>query len=200
MSKDEEVLVVPAKLLDQLGPFSGFQPKVDRYLPTILDKAHQSFRPRSLVETDPSYKQLIPYVILECSDANQTRLFQYTRGKGQGEKRLHALRSIGIGGHISVEDANGDDWYKTGMQRELDEEVAIECSGQQRIVGLIYDDTTDVGRVHLGIVHIMQLTCCKVQSREDQLEDSGFLSIDAIKAELHRLETWSQLCIQHLYM
>jgi predicted NUDIX family phosphoesterase len=152
------------------------------------------------VETDPSFKQLIPYVILECTDANQTRLFQYTRGKGQGEKRLHALRSIGIGGHISVEDAEGDDWYRNGMQRELDEEVSIECNGQQRIVGLIYDDSTEVGRVHLGIVHIMQLGSCKVQSREEELEESGFQSVDQIKSELDRLENWSQLCVKHLYM
>ncbi len=199
MSKDEEVLVIPAQLLDQLGPFSGFQPNVDRYLSTILDRTNQSFRPRSLVETDPSFKQLIPYVILECNDAIGTRVFQYTRGKGQGEKRLHALRSIGIGGHISVEDATGDDWYRTGMQRELDEEVCIECNGQQRIVGLIYDNSTEVGRVHLGIVHIMQLSSCKVQTREDHLEDSGFQSVETIKSELNRLENWSQLCINHLY-
>jgi predicted NUDIX family phosphoesterase len=200
MSKDEEVLVIPAQLLDQLGPFSGFQPNVERYLPALMDRSHQSFRPRSLVETDPSFKQLIPYVILECSDASETRLFRYTRGKGQGEKRLHAFRSIGIGGHISVDDASGDDWYRNGMQRELDEEVSIECKGQQRIVGLIYDDSSEVGRVHLGIVHIMQLSSCKVQSREDHLEESGFQSVDLIKSELESLENWSQLCIKQLYM
>ncbi len=200
MPKDEEVLVIPAQLLDQLGPFSGFQHNVDRYLSTILDRENQSFRPRSLVETDPSFKQLIPYVILECSDATGTKLFQYTRGKGQGEKRLHAHRSIGIGGHISIEDATGEDWYGTGMQRELDEEVCIECNGQKRIVGLIYDDSTEVGRVHLGIVHIMQLKSCKVQTREDHLEDAGFEPVETIKAELERLENWSQLCMKHLYM
>ncbi|MEQ1829597.1 MAG: phosphoesterase [Pirellula sp.] len=200
MPKDEEVLVIPAQLLDQLGPFSGFQPHVDRYLSSILDRSQQSFRPRSLVETDPSFKQLIPYIILECTDANETRLFRYTRGKGQGEKRLHSLKSVGIGGHISVDDAAGDDWYRNGMQRELEEEVSIECSGNSRIVGLIYDDSTEVGRVHLGIVHIMQLTCCKVQSREEHLEESGFQSVDLIKSEIDSLENWSQLCIKHLYM
>ena len=119
MAKDEEVLVVPASLLMELGPFSGFNRSVDRYLPALLDRANQSFRPRSLVEDDPSFKQLIPYVILECNDESETRLFRYTRGKGQGEKRLHALQSIGIGGQISGEDAQGDDWYRNGMQREL---------------------------------------------------------------------------------
>lgn len=199
MPRDEEVLVVPATLLDTLGPFSGFTPAIDRYLPALLDRSHQSFRPRSLVETDPSFKQLIPYVVLECNNENGTRLFQYTRGKGQGESRLHALRSVGIGGHISIEDAQGDDWYRIGMQRELSEEVDIGCSGTDRIVGLIYDDTTEVGRVHLGIVHIMQLSSCKVQPRENHLVESGFRPVDQIKADLRMLETWSQLCIQHLY-
>ena len=202
MPKDEDVLVIPARLLDELGAFSGFQTNVDRYLPAILDRENQSFRPRSLVEDDPSYKQLIPYVILECSDADCTQLFQYTRGGGQGEKRLHAKKSLGIGGHISIEDATGStgaDWYMTGMQRELDEEVKIACGGQQRIVGLIYDDTTEVGRVHLGIVHIMQLSSCKVTSAEADLVDSGFQKIDVIKEGYDSLETWSQLCIKHLY-
>ncbi len=199
MTKDEEVLVVPATLLHELGPFSGFLSTIDRYLPALLDRSNQSFRPRSLVETDPSFKQLIPYVILECNDEQNTRLFQYTRGKGQGEKRLHALKSLGIGGHISVDDAAGDDWYRNGMQRELSEEVDIGCGGADRIVGLIYDDTTEVGRVHLGIVHIMQLASCKVHPREDHLLDSGFRTVEEIRSHIGSLETWSQLCIKHLY-
>jgi predicted NUDIX family phosphoesterase len=199
MPKDEEVLVVPALLLDQLGTFSGFTTAIDRYLPAILDPNHQSFRPRSLVETDPSYKQLIPYVILECNNEQGTKLFQYTRGKGQGEARLHALKSVGIGGHISVEDAQGDDWYRVGMQRELTEEVDIGCGGTDRIVGLIYDDTSEVGRVHLGVVHIMQLSSCKVHPRENHLLDSGFRPVEEIKSDSRSMETWSQLCIKHLY-
>jgi predicted NUDIX family phosphoesterase len=199
MSKDEEVLVVPASLLLELGPFTGFQPAVDRYLPVLLDRSHQSFRPRSIVENDPSFKQLIPYVILECNDEEQTRLFRYTRGKGQGEKRLHALQSIGIGGHISVEDAQGDDWYRNGMQRELSEEVIIECGGKDQIVGLIYDDTTEVGRVHLGIVHVMQLSSCKATPREDHLLDAGFLPVEEIREQIGQMETWSQLCLKNLY-
>jgi predicted NUDIX family phosphoesterase len=199
MAKDEEVLVVPSKLLDQIGLFSGFQPNVDRYLNALLDRTNQTFLPRSIVEDDPSYKQLIPYVILEHSDADTTKIFQYTRGKGQGEARLHAQKSIGIGGHISIEDADGDDWYTTGMQRELAEEVKIDCGGQQKIVGLIYDDTSDVGRVHLGVVHIMQLHSCKVSSAEIDLEYAGFKPIEEIRTELDRYETWSQLCVKHLY-
>jgi predicted NUDIX family phosphoesterase len=200
MPKDEEVLVVPAMLLEQIGSFSGFQPDVGRYLPALLDRKHQSFLPRSRCETDHTFKQLIPYVILECTTADGTRVFQYTRGKGQGEARLHAKRSLGIGGHISTEDTHGDDLYRTGMQRELDEEMEIECGCRNdRIVGLIYDDTTEVGKVHLGIVHILQLHSCHAKAREDELVDAGFRSIDEIKQQRSHFETWSQLCLDHLF-
>ncbi|MCY2975196.1 MAG: phosphoesterase [Planctomycetota bacterium] len=196
---DEQVLVVPASLLDQLGPFSGFQANVDRYLPSILNRKHQSFIARSLCETDPSFKQLIPYVVLECTTVEGTKLFQYTRGGGSGEKRLHAKRSLGIGGHISIEDTTGDDWYRTGMERELTEEIALDCDRNDRIVGLIYDDTTEVGRVHLGVVHVMQLRSCHAKSREADLADAGFFPIEEIKSQKETLETWSQLCLEHLY-
>jgi len=196
---DEQVLVVPASLIDQLGPFSGFQANVDRYLPSILNRKHQTFLPRSKCETDPSFKQLIPYIVLECTNASGTKLFQYTRGGGSGEKRLHAKRSIGIGGHISIEDTTGDDWYRTGMERELAEEIVLDCDRNDRIVGLIYDDTTEVGRVHLGVVHVMQLRSCHAKSREADLAEAGFVAIEEIKAESTMLETWSQLCLENLY-
>jgi len=196
---DERVLVVPASLIDQLGPFSGFQSNVDRYLPTILDRKHQTFLPRSRCETDPSFKQLIPYVVLECTNASGTKLFQYTRGGGSGEKRLHAKRSIGIGGHISIEDTTGDDWYRTGMERELSEEIVLDCDRTDRIIGLIYDDTTDVGRVHLGVVHVMQLRSCHAKAREADLADAGFVLVEDIKKDFDQLETWSQLCLENLY-
>ena len=85
------------------------------------------------------------------------------------------------------------------MQRELAEEMLIECGGKDQIVGLIYDDTTEVGRVHLGIVHVMQLSSCKASPREDQLLDAGFLPVQQIKEQLGQMETWSQLCLKHLY-
>lgn len=198
MSLDEEVLCVPAVLIEQLGAFEGFQPEVERYLPTILDKKNQTFIARRLCETDPSQKQLIPYVLIRYSDETGTYIFQYVRGKGQGEKRLHALRSIGIGGHISTDDTTGDDWYRTGMARELEEEVIFEKSSDAQIIGLIYDPSNDVGKVHLGIVHLMELDGPTVRAREEDLLEAGFLPIETIVAEIDRLETWSRLCIEYL--
>src|SRR5436190_14232302 len=142
----EHVLVVPTAVFHKLGHFQGFSDDTERYLRGLLDPAHTSYRPRSAMEQDPSFKQLIPYVIFRHQDAaGRTHLFQYTRGKGQGEARLHAKRSIGIGGHISADDAGAASAYEEGMRRELEEEVIIDTPYRSRLAGLINDDQTDVG-------------------------------------------------------
>lgn len=196
---EEHVLVIPESRLALLGAFSGFRPFCGDALTALLNPDSMQFRPRSTVEEDPSYKQLIPYAILQAEIEGQPSLFQYTRGSGQGEKRLHAKRSVGIGGHISREDAVGDDLYRSGMQRELAEEVILESDYHEELVGFIYDDTSAVGRVHLGVVHLLKLQQPAVRARELDLVDSGFAPIEQLKQQLDSLETWSQLCLAHLF-
>lgn len=196
---DEEVLVIPENRMKLLGGFSGFRPFCDTAFEALLDPQFMQFRPRSQVEEDPSFKQLIPYAVLQCDIEGITHVFQYTRGKGQGEKRLHALRSIGIGGHISREDAAGEDLYRSGMQRELNEETLIESPYREELIGFIYDDTSPVGRVHLGVVHRLTLETPLARAREIDLTDSGFVPLDQMKADLDRFETWSQLCIVNIF-
>jgi predicted NUDIX family phosphoesterase len=152
------------------------------------------------METDPSYKQLIPYVIFRYRDATgRTLLFQYIRGKGQGESRLHAKRSIGIGGHISADDAAQKSAYAEGMRRELAEEVAIETPYTEQLAGLINDDETEVGRVHLGVVHLFDVERPAVQPRESDILDAGFRPVEELLAEPERCETWSQICLGALF-
>ena len=111
--------------------------------------------------TDPDYKQLIPYVLFCHDDGGGCKtLFQYTRGTKQDESRLRGRRSVGIGGHIATRDivANGHaNAFSEGMQRELAEEVSIKTPYSQQCVGLINDDETPVGRVHLGIVYLFDV-------------------------------------------
>jgi predicted NUDIX family phosphoesterase len=197
----EHVLVVPTEVFHRLGHFQGFSGEVDRYLRGLLDPAHTSYQPRSAMEQDPAFKQLIPYVIFRHKDgAGQTRLFQYTRGKGQGESRLHAKRSIGIGGHISADDAMQASAYEEGMRRELAEEVVIDTPYQSRLAGLINDDETEVGRVHLGVVHVFDVERPAVAPRETDILDAGFRPIEELIGELERFETWSQICLRALFM
>ncbi len=196
----EHVLVVPTEVFHKLGHFQGFCGETERYLKGLLDPMHTSYRPRSAMEQDPSFKQLIPYVIFRYRDAaGQTLLFQYTRGKGQGESRLHAKRSVGVGGHISVEDAAQPSAYEEGMRRELEEEVAIDTPYQSQMAGLINDDETEVGRVHLGVVHLVDVERPAVEPRETEIIDAGFRPVSELLVDMSRFETWSQICLKALF-
>src|SRR5262245_27539032 len=196
----EHVLVVPTAVFHRLGHFQGFCGDTERYLKGLLDPAHTSYQARSAMEHDPSFKQLIPYVIFRYRDAaGRTLLFQYTRGKGQGESRLHAKRSIGIGGHISADDAAQTSAYEEGMRRELEEEVIIETSYKATMVGLINDDESEVGKVHLGVVHLLDVERPAVKPREADIVDAGFRPVGELLADMGRFETWSQICMKALF-
>lgn len=198
----EHVLVVPTAEFHRLGHFQGFSPDISRYLPALLAPEFISYRPRPEMERDPSFKQFIPYVIFRHRDAaGQVTVFQYTRGKGQGESRLHAKRSIGIGGHISSDDATavGSHPYEEGLRRELAEEVSIETTYQAECVGLINDDETEVGRVHLGVVHIYDVETQQVFPREDDICNTGFLPIEDLLRDADQFETWSKICLNALF-
>ncbi len=199
----ERVLVVPTSVFHAIGHFQGFSSEAPRYLDGLLRAEHLSFRPRHEVEEDPGFKQLIPYVIFRYTDPRDGQMvFQYTRGTGQGEGRLHRKRSIGIGGHISAEDAAdccGTDAYEVGLERELTEEVAIETPYDAKCVGLINDDETEVGRVHLGVVHLYDVQQPAISPREVDIAEAGFEPIDALLANQEHFETWSQICLEALF-
>jgi predicted NUDIX family phosphoesterase len=191
----ERVLVVPTRLFHELGEFQGFCAEAQRYLPVLLDPRHQSFRPRAEVETDPSYKQLIPYVVLRWRD----EVFHYTRGKRATEARLQALRSIGVGGHISEADqALFENSYREAMFREVAEEVHLDTTYEERCLGLINDDSTPVGQVHLGIVHVFELAEPKARRREQALIQAGFAPLGELQEQCGEFETWSQAVLRIL--
>lgn len=201
--RTERVLVVPTEMFHRLGYFQGFNGDVDRYLHELFSTRHTSYRPRGEVEQDPGFKQLIPYVIFRHTDAqNKINVFQYTRGTGMGEGRLHRKRSVGIGGHISAIDDNPNinaSPYEEGMRRELDEEVEIDTPYAAKCVGLINDDQTEVGRVHLGVVHLFDVERPAVRSRETDILESGFRPVAEILQDLKGFETWSQICMEALF-
>jgi predicted NUDIX family phosphoesterase len=195
MLSEEQVLVIPTSIFHEAGLFQGLCRDVEHYQPKLLDPRHFSFLPRSRAEHDPTFKQLIPYVILKYHD----RVFHYTRGQGTGEKRLRALRSVGIGGHINpIDHASGEHPYRQGLLREVAEEVVLATTYQETCVGFINDDSTPVGQVHLGIVHLFELDAPNVQRREADLANAGFASIPDLWREKDAFETWSQFVLEEL--
>jgi predicted NUDIX family phosphoesterase len=188
----ERVLVVPTAVFHEAGVFHGFSRRVNEYLPKLLDPAVLSFRPRSEVEIDPSFKQIIPYVVLRCGD----QVFHYTRGQKGSETRLRALRSIGVGGHISEADVSlFGDLYRSGLMREVEEEVHLDCPYTERCIGLINDDRTPVGQVHLGVVHVFDLAEPNARRRESVLSKAGFAPLAELRNQAEEFETWSQFLL-----
>jgi predicted NUDIX family phosphoesterase len=195
-SKDAElVLGIATEVLHEAGLFQGFSADTEHYLPRLLDARHLTYRRRGEAETDPSFKQLIPYVVLQWRD----QVFHYTRGKRATETRLQALRSVGVGGHINPVDQNlFDTPYREAMLREVAEEVVLATSYEERCIGLINDDSTPVGQVHLGIVHVFTLAEPHVERREQALTQAGFAPLAELWRQRSEFETWSQFVLDEM--
>ncbi len=196
--KDEMILVIPRALFDTLGAFQGLHFEVARYLPALLDRANNFFTPRAAAESDPGLKQIIPYVLL----VHGGRVLHYVRGKKAGEQRLAAKGSIGIGGHMNDGDeglfALDREAYDAGVRREVGEELRLGAKYTDHLVALLNDDSTEVGRVHFGIVHIFQLESDDVQKGEAMITDLQFLDRTQLATRRDAMETWSQICLDEL--
>jgi predicted NUDIX family phosphoesterase len=195
---EENVLVVKRALFDQLGSFQGLNFEPRKYLDAILSRGNNFFLRRTLAENDPTHKQIIPYVLLAHGD----RVLFYVRGKKAGEQRLVAKGSIGIGGHMNESDeslfALDEAAYRAGVEREVAEEIAINTKFEDRIVALLNDDSTEVGQVHLGVVHVFKLAEPKVEKREAMITNLTFFDKKELLARRDSLETWSQICLDSL--
>jgi predicted NUDIX family phosphoesterase len=199
MAQNEQVLVVERKIVEQQGMFHGLMFDVDRYLSKLFVQGVPRFMLRSQAETDPTYKQIIPYVIM----MHGGKVLSYVRGRRAGETRLVGNRSIGIGGHINPSDdlpLFGDfrQTYLEAVAREVAEEVVVDASYTDRIVALLNDDSNSVGQVHLGVVHCWTLEAPKVTRREQMITQLAFLSLAELHAVRDSMETWSQLCLDGL--
>jgi predicted NUDIX family phosphoesterase len=198
MAQEEQVLVVERKVLEEAGMFQGLVFDVQRYLDKLFVPGVPRFMPRPQAEADPGYKQIIPYVIMSCDGKYLT----YVRGRRAGEARLTGLRSIGIGGHINPIDADNSSLfaylyenYLIAVQREVAEEVSVEAGHSDKIVALLNDDSTEVGSVHLGIVHHWVLDSPSVSRREQVITQMAFMSPAELREVRDSMETWSQLCL-----
>jgi predicted NUDIX family phosphoesterase len=152
--------------------------------------ANESFRPRGEVEDDPSWKQVIPYVVLR----DGARVFLMRRTRAGGDPRLHDRYSIGVGGHVNP----GDGGLHGGLLREWREEIDADFVPEFRLLGLLNDDEDPVGAVHIGVVYEADAAGRPVAVRETDKLSGSFATFDEVRAVADRLETWSQLVFAHL--
>lgn len=184
---EEKVLVVPASSITR-HLSSSFDPASAQ---AIIDIANRTrlFRPRSEVEQDESVKQIIPYVCIRCGDSYV--LLQRTNK--QSEARLHNKFSLGIGGHINDAEQAAADLVYAGLQRELSEEISLSAGFKLTPLGMIYDSTTPVGRVHLGVVYELEACDQNFTLNEPDLMSARWVTVDELRTFRERMETWSQI-------
>jgi predicted NUDIX family phosphoesterase len=194
---EEKVLVVPRHVFEAVGAFEGLSFETAKFLAALFDPSNNLFLPRSVAEKDPSHKQLIPYAIVRKGD----RILHYVRGGGSGEKRLVAKGSIGVGGHLNESDASHIDAadYEALVLRELHEELEIDGPFTNEIVALLNDDSTDVGRVHLGIIHLITVAdSAEVKGRDEDVTEMIWLLPGELGLRREKLEGWSKICFDGL--
>ena len=194
----ENILVIKRSLFDELGAFQGLNFEPEKYMEAILSRGSNFFISRPEAESNPAYKQIIPYALIVFENT----VLHYVRGKKAGEQRLIAKGSIGVGGHMNESDeslfAMEEQAYRAGVEREVNEEIKIDTPFEDQVVALLNDDSTEVGRVHLGIVHIFKLKEPKVQKREAMITGLTFLTKEELLARRETMETWSQICLNSL--
>jgi len=186
---DELVFVVPrASIADEAGWYGIRTDDLDEFLEAL--ERDGRYETRTAMEVDPSFKQIIPYLVLRDGD----RFFLMRRTKAGVDARLHNRYSIGVGGHLNP----GDGGVLGGLRREWDEELVAEFEPEFRLVGLLNDDTTEVGAVHLGAVYVADATGRPVEIRETDKLSGAFAEPHEVAAVVDRMETWSRLCFEFL--
>ena len=189
--KDENILVVKRDYLFPSETWQGIvKPKDNLFVEIIL--ARKEFLPRSLMEYDFSYKQIIPYLVFRFED----KYFLMQRKSKASEKRLRSKYSFGIGGHIRQEDimdANIASWAR----REFHEEVEYKGNFGIEFLGILNDDSNDVGKVHVGFVYILDGDSCDI-SVKDELQSGQLLTLDECFDYYDQMESWSKMVFDFL--
>jgi predicted NUDIX family phosphoesterase len=186
----ERVLVLPRNAVPGGCDFTGVRRADDAALAELRAAVATDgrFLDRPTAEQDPTFKQLIPYVVVRHAE----RVFLMERTDAGGDPRLHRKASIGVGGHLNPVD-EGEDPLMVGLRREWAEELVADWDPRFHLVGLLNDDSNPVGSVHLGVVFTVETDGRPLDVREHEKLTGRMASPEEVLAAWDRLETWSQL-------
>jgi predicted NUDIX family phosphoesterase len=185
---EELVYVVPRTAVMASTAWHGIRSEALAESLEAIERAGR-YEPRSLMERDPAFKQVIPYLVLRDGE----RYFLMRRTREGADERLHDRWSIGVGGHLNP----GDGGLAGGLRREWEEELEADFVPEFRAVGLLNDDTTDVGSVHLGVVYLADAGGHPVAIRETDKLTGAFVGPADVAAVAADLETWSGLVFEY---
>lgn len=192
----EKVLCFERSLLERLGVFQGMSLDIEKYMAALSNRSNVLYVDRDKAENNQRYKQIIPYAMILCGN----KILRYRRGKRGVESRLHGLYSVGVGGHILEQ----DNWlfsrglgYRDAMRRRLMQELDIDVN-REIAVALINDDSTDVGRVHFGVVHIVRVPDESLAHARCGVIRPEFVSFTEAVNDAFSYESWSHFCLLNL--
>jgi len=189
VTESERVLVIPRPSIMADPGWRGVRVEgLDGFEALVAREGR--FEPRAAVEVDRAWKQVIPYLVLRDGE----RYFLMRRTQAGGDARLHDLWSIGVGGHLNP----GDRDLAGGLRREWHEEVVADFEPEFELIGLLNDDTTEVGSVHLGAVYLADARGRPVGIRETDKLTGAFADGGEVAAVVDRMESWSALAFEHL--
>ena len=189
----EQVLCVKRDDIFPDGAWHGFVSKnLERHQAVIRER--HFFMSRAEVEDDPSYQQIIPYVVFRHAD----RYFLTHRLRASSEKRLRKQYSLGVGGHINPGDLEAGDPILDGLKREWQEEVVYEGSFEARLLGLLNDESSPVSKVHLGVVFLVDGDSPNIAIRETAKLAGEMLTLDEMRIYYLGMESWSQMVYDRL--
>ena len=190
----EQVLCVKRDDIFPDGAWHGFITEgLERYQRVIREK--HFFMPRPEVEEDPSYQQIIPYVVFHHGD----RYFLTHRLRASAERRLRRQYSLGVGGHINPADIEGGgDPILDGMRREWQEEVIYQGRFHAELIGLLNDESAPVSKVHLGVVFLIDGDTPNIAIRETTKLAGELLTLAEMRIYYLGMESWSQIVYDRL--
>jgi predicted NUDIX family phosphoesterase len=189
----EQVLCVKREDIFPDGAWHGFvSDRLDERQTVIRE--HHFFMARAKVEDDPSYQQIIPYVVFRNGD----RYFLTHRLRASSEKRLRKQYSLGLGGHINPGDLEGGDPIQDGLKREWEEEVVYDGSFEAKLIGLLNDESSPVSKVHLGVVFLVDGDTPNIEIRETDKLAGELLTLDEMRIYYLGMESWSQMVYDRL--
>ena len=189
MAAGERVLVVPREAIVPSPGWTGV--RREGVLDALDAVAREGvFVDRAVAEEDRSHKQVIPYVVVRDGE----RWFLMRRTRAGGDARLHDLWTIGVGGHLNP----GDGDVAGGLRREWAEELVAGFVPDFAPIGLLNDDTTPVGSVHVGIVFVADAAGRPVEIRETDKLTGAFATTEEVAAVVDAMETWSRLVFEAL--
>jgi predicted NUDIX family phosphoesterase len=190
---DEHVLCVRREDVFPDGAWHGFVSEgLERYQAVIRERSF--FMPRAEVEEDPSFQQVIPYVVFRHED----RYLLTRRLRASTEKRLRQQYSLGVGGHINPGDLEHGDPVMDGLKREFEEEVVYGGEVHATLLGLINDDSSPVSKVHLALAFLVEGSSPEIAIRETKKLAGELLTLEEMRIYYLEMESWSQIVYDRL--